>query len=124
LPQGVGSLWAGAAFWISTRNRHEFRVAYESQYDPTKVRRAEVVLQELLGERGRQFASVKAEPKRVPPNSVILTFKIDEGPKVKVGLIEFTGNQAISDRALRLRIPPHYSGRLPRRVRTVNPTSG
>jgi outer membrane protein insertion porin family len=42
-------------------------ITTESQYDPTKVRRAEVVLQELLAERGRQFASVKAEPKRVPP---------------------------------------------------------
>ena len=76
-------------------------ITTESQYDPTKVRRAEVVLQELLGERGRQFASVKAEPKRVPPNSVILTFNVDEGPKVKVGLIEFTGNQVLGDRALR-----------------------
>lgn len=73
----------------------------ESQYDPTKIRRAEVVLKELLAERGRQFATVKANPRRVPPNSVMLDFIIDEGPKVKVGEIEFEGNTVIGDRVLR-----------------------
>ncbi len=73
----------------------------ESQYDPTKVRRAEVVLKEFLAERGRQFATVQAQPKRVPPNSVMLNFVIDEGPKVKVGTIDFTGNVILSDRILR-----------------------
>jgi len=33
-------------------------------------------------------------------NAVILVFKIDEGPKVKVGKIKFTGNHAFSDRKL------------------------
>ena len=33
-------------------------------------------------------------------NAVILVFKIDEGPKVKVGTIKFTGNHAFSDRKL------------------------
>lgn len=73
----------------------------ESPYDPTKVRRAEVVLQELLSEKGRQFADVKAEPKRVPPNAVLLNFVVDEGPKVKVGRIDFTGNTVLGNRALR-----------------------
>ena len=73
----------------------------QSQYDPTRVRRAEVVLKEFLAERGRQYAKVQAEPKRVPPNSVLLEFVVDEGPKVKVGKIEFTGNTVISSRTLR-----------------------
>ena len=73
----------------------------QSQYEPTRVRRAEVVLTELLAERGRQYAKVRAEPKRVPPNSVMLDFVVDEGPKVKVGEIEFTGNAVLSSRALR-----------------------
>ncbi len=76
-------------------------ITTESPYDPTKVRRAEVVLEELLAEKGRQFATVRAEPKRVPPNSVLLNFVIDEGPKVKVGQIDFTGNTVLSDRSLR-----------------------
>jgi outer membrane protein insertion porin family len=33
-------------------------------------------------------------------NAVILIFKIEEGPKVKVGKIEFTGNHAFSSRKL------------------------
>ena len=33
----------------------------ESRYDPTRVKRAEVVLQQLLAERGRQMATVTAE---------------------------------------------------------------
>src|SRR5690349_22779716 len=33
-------------------------------------------------------------------NAVILVFKIDEGPKVKVGQIKFKGNHAFSDRKL------------------------
>ena len=73
----------------------------QSRYDPARVRRAEVVLTELLASRGRQYAKVRAEPKRVPPNSVLLEFVVEEGPKVKVGEIEFTGNTVLSSRKLR-----------------------
>jgi outer membrane protein insertion porin family len=73
----------------------------ESQFDPTRIKKAEVVLKELLGEHGRQFAKVTPQYERVASsNAVILVFKIDEGPKVKVGRIKFTGNHAFSDRKL------------------------
>ncbi|HLK02991.1 MAG TPA: outer membrane protein assembly factor BamA [Candidatus Acidoferrum sp.] len=73
----------------------------ESQFDPTRIKKAEVVLQELLGEHGRQFAKVTPQYERIASsNAVILIFKIDEGPKVKVGKIKFTGNHAFSDRKL------------------------
>jgi outer membrane protein insertion porin family len=73
----------------------------ESQFDPTKIKKAEVVLQELLGEHGRQFAKVTPQYERIAAsNAVILVFKIEEGPKVKVGRIRFTGNHAFSDRKL------------------------
>ena len=73
----------------------------ESQFDPTKIKKAEVVIQELLGEHGRQFAKVTPEYERIASsNAVILIFKIQEGPKVKVGKIKFTGNHAFSDRKL------------------------
>ena len=61
----------------------------ESQYDPTKVKRAEVVIKELLAAHGRQFATVKSEVRPIPPAAVGLTFVIKEGPKVKVGKITF-----------------------------------
>jgi outer membrane protein insertion porin family len=73
----------------------------ESQYDPTKVKRAEVTIQQLLAEHGRQFATVKTEVRQIPPAAVGLTFVIKEGPKVKVGKIIFEGNKNVKSRILR-----------------------
>ncbi len=73
----------------------------ESQYDPTKVKKAEVIIKELLAEHGRQFATVRTEVRPIPPSSVGVTFVVKEGPKVKVGKIRFIGNQHVSSRVLR-----------------------
>ena len=59
-------------------------LSVESQFDPTRIKKAEVVLRELLGEHGRQFAKVTPQYERIASsNAVILVFKIEEGPKVK-----------------------------------------
>ena len=76
-------------------------LSVESQFDETQVKRAEVVLQEILGEHGHQFATIKTEIKTIPPAAVALTFHIKEGPTVKVGKIEFQGNHALAARDLR-----------------------
>src|SRR5580698_1549275 len=76
-------------------------LSVESKYDPTRVARAIAVLKELLGEHGHQFATIKADIKKIPPASVQVNFVIKEGPKVKVGKIEFTGNEHVSARVLR-----------------------
>jgi outer membrane protein insertion porin family len=73
-------------------------LSVESQYDPNKVQRAAVVIKEYLAERGRQFATVEPEVHQVPPSSLEIVFKVDEGPKIKVGKITIVGNQALSDR--------------------------
>src|ERR1019366_7981017 len=76
-------------------------LSIESQFDPTRVKKAEVVLKELLAEHGHQFATVKPSFERVAgTNAVTLTFNINEGAKVKVGRILFTGNTAFSTRKL------------------------
>jgi outer membrane protein insertion porin family len=76
-------------------------LSIESQFDPTRIKRAEVVLRELLSERGRQFAVVTPTFERIPAtNAVKLIFNIDEGPKVKVGSINITGNKAFSERRI------------------------
>ena len=72
----------------------------ESQYDPTKVKHAEVVIKELLAAHGHQFATVTSEVRPIPPAAVGLTFVVKEGPKVKVGKITFVGNKAVSSREL------------------------
>jgi outer membrane protein insertion porin family len=73
----------------------------ESTYDPNKLQRAKVVLQEFLSERGRQFATVEPDLHQVPPSSLEIVFKVDEGPKVKVGNIKFEGNKAFSPLVIR-----------------------
>jgi outer membrane protein insertion porin family len=72
----------------------------DSQYDPVVIKRAEVILQQLLASRGRQFATVRHRTRNIPPNSVALTFIVNEGPKVKIGSIRFTGNTVFPNREL------------------------
>ena len=73
----------------------------ESQYDPTKIKHAEVIIKQLESEHGRQFASVRTEVRPLPPSNVEVTFVVREGPKVKVGRIKFVGNRHVSTRQLR-----------------------
>jgi len=72
----------------------------ESQYDPTKVTKDEVIIKELLASRGRQYATVRSEVRQIPPSAVGITFVIKEGPKVKVGKIHFEGNKHVNGRVL------------------------
>jgi outer membrane protein insertion porin family len=76
-------------------------ISVESQYDPTKIKRAEVVLKDLLAEHGHQFATIKTEVKTIPPAAVSITFNIKEGPTVKVGKIDFDGNYNLSNYILK-----------------------
>ena len=73
-------------------------LSVESQYDPNKVQRAAVVLKEFLAERGRQYATVDPQIEQIPPSSLKVSFVVNEGPKVKVGNIDITGNVAKSDK--------------------------
>ena len=73
----------------------------ENQYDPTKVKKAEVTLKELLSEHGRQFATIRTEVRQIPPAAVGITFVVKEGPKVKVGKIKFEGNKTVKSSYLR-----------------------
>ena len=76
-------------------------LSVEGQFDPTKIKKAEVAIKELESEHGHQFAVVKPTYERIPStNAVKLVFTIDEGPKVKVGTITFQGNHAFSNRKI------------------------
>ncbi|HWK31422.1 MAG TPA: outer membrane protein assembly factor BamA, partial [Terriglobales bacterium] len=76
-------------------------LSVESQYDPTKVKKAENVLRELLAAHGHQFATIRPEVQPLPPAAVAITFNIKEGTKVKVGKIKFEGNKKLTTRYLR-----------------------
>jgi outer membrane protein insertion porin family len=76
-------------------------LSVESQYDPTRIKKAEVSIKGLLSEHGRQFATIRTEVRQIPPAAVGITFVIKEGPKVKVGKIKFEGNKNLKSRVLR-----------------------
>ncbi|MBC7924437.1 MAG: outer membrane protein assembly factor BamA, partial [Bryobacteraceae bacterium] len=76
-------------------------LSVEQQYDPNRVQRASNVLREFLSERGRQYATVSPEIRQIPPSSLEVVFKVNEGPKVKVGNIEIEGNTVFTDRVVR-----------------------
>ncbi len=70
----------------------------ESMYDPNVINHAAIVIKELLGERGHQFATVTPELHQIPPSSMEVAFVVNEGPKVSVGNITIVGNKAFSRR--------------------------
>jgi outer membrane protein insertion porin family len=72
-----------------------------STYDETRVRKAAQVIKGLLAEKGRQKAEVDVSTELVPPNSVLVTFTITEGAKVKIQEIDFVSNKVFTDGALK-----------------------
>lgn len=76
-------------------------LSVEQQYEQARVQRAANVLKEYLSERGRQYATVTPEVRQIPPSSVEVIFRVEEGPKVKVGKIEILNNKVFGDRAVR-----------------------
>jgi outer membrane protein insertion porin family len=68
----------------------------EQQYDPGRVQHAASVIKDYEAERGHQYATVDPQVEQQPPSSLALTFLVNEGPKVKVGEINVTGNNSFS----------------------------
>ncbi len=78
------------------------QVSKESQLDPAKVNAAKIVLRELLAEKGHPEAEVSIEVEDISATTVALIFNIEEGPRVRVKEIVFTGEKGdFSQRRLR-----------------------
>ena len=79
------------------------QIRLDTFIDPGLVRKVEGIVRDMMKEKGFQFANVTHEIQEVPggPKLVHLTFHLDEGPKVKIKSIDFIGNKAIGDGALR-----------------------
>jgi outer membrane protein insertion porin family len=84
--------------------KKEAQVRLDSFYDPTKARRVEQVIRELLREKGRPLATVRHDVKSLGGAGTQLSFVIDEGPRAVVKEIVFAGNRAFSDGRLRGRM--------------------
>jgi outer membrane protein insertion porin family len=59
-------------------------ISQESPYDASRVRRVEEVIKSMLAEKGHQDATVETDTEDIPPNSIGVTFKVSEGPAVKI----------------------------------------
>jgi len=70
---------------------------------PGTVKSNEQRIKNLYEDKGYLTAKVTSEikPDSKEPDKVILTFKIDEGRKVKIGKISFVGNKQFTDDKLR-----------------------
>jgi outer membrane protein insertion porin family len=75
----------------------------DSFLDQNVVRRVETVLREMMAEKGFTNAEVSHTLAAVAggPKLINVTFHVNDGPKLKISNIEFIGNTAKSDRALR-----------------------
>ncbi len=73
----------------------------DSTFDPAKLPKARQAIRLLLETNGRPLGTVEADVENISSVSVKLIFKIDEGPKVRIGKISFEGNTVFSDDELR-----------------------
>jgi len=71
--------------------------------DPGLVKKVEGIVRDMMKEKGFQSAKVTHEITEMAgsPKLIHLTFKMDEGPKVKIRSLQFVGNKAIGSRALK-----------------------
>jgi outer membrane protein insertion porin family len=76
-------------------------VGQESPFDPAKLKQVEGVIRSMLAEKGHQDAKVESATEDIPPNSVKLTFKINEGPAIKIERIRIEGNKVFTERQLK-----------------------
>ena len=72
-----------------------------SYLNPGKVQKIKKTILDLLSEKGLQAAKVESEVAKKTKNEVEILFKIDEGPKVRVGEIEFAGKTKLPPSFLR-----------------------
>jgi outer membrane protein insertion porin family len=72
-------------------------ISQESNYDPSKLKKAESIIKMMLAEKGHQDATIETTTEDIPTNSIAVTFKVNEGPKVRIQKIAIEGNKVFSD---------------------------
>ncbi len=94
-------------------------IRLDSFIDPAQIRRVESVVREMLAEKGHLDAEVRHAIKPVAggPKVVNLTFNIVDGPRVLIKDIEFMGNEAVGDGALKRRMKENKERSLINRIR-------
>src|SRR4026209_1242963 len=99
----VGSKKIETAKIYERLKEEKVEIRLDTFIDPALVRKVEGIVRDMLREKGFQFANVTHDIKEIEggPKLVHITFKIDEGPKVKIRKLEFVGNKAMGDGTLK-----------------------
>ncbi len=72
-----------------------------SRLDENKLMRTVNEVRQFLQLRGFPLAKVTVTRQPVPTNAVNLTLTVEEGPRARIGIIDFEGNTVFSDEELR-----------------------
>jgi outer membrane protein insertion porin family len=73
----------------------------DTPFDPARIPKARSAIKLLLDMNGRPLGRVEFETEQVAAAAVNLIFKIEEGPKVRIGDIRFEGNTVFKDGELK-----------------------
>ncbi len=73
----------------------------DSPFDESKLPKARKALRLLLDLNGKPLGTVDIAVEPITSSSVRIIFKLTEGPKVRIGKLQFEGNTVLSDDALR-----------------------
>lgn len=82
------------------KEKDEYVLPY-SYYNPHKIQKITKTIEDLLAEKGLHAAKVDVETSKKGKGEVDIQFKIDEGPKVRVGEVEFIGKPKLPQSTLR-----------------------
>lgn len=76
-------------------------LSVDSPFDPAELPKARRAIKMLLDQNGRPLGRVEVTTETLTATSEKIVFKIDEGPKVRIGDIAFEGNTVFEDGELR-----------------------
>jgi outer membrane protein insertion porin family len=99
-----GSKQLSASAIADRLKQEEAALTVDHFFDRDRARRAEGIVKRMLGEKGYLFASVRHEARPLGGSGVQVSFVIEDGLRARLRHMEFTGNQAFSDGALRRRL--------------------
>lgn len=72
------------------KEKDEYILPY-SYFNPNKIQKIQKTIEDLLVEKGLQSGKVEVEKNKTGKNEYDILFTIKEGPKIKVGEVEFEG---------------------------------
>ncbi|HEA64628.1 MAG TPA: outer membrane protein assembly factor BamA, partial [Candidatus Aminicenantes bacterium] len=82
------------------KENDEYILPY-SYYNEFKIKRIQKTIEDLLLEKGLTSGKVKVKVNKKGKNELEVLFDINEGPKVRVGEVEFEGNTKLLESVIR-----------------------